>query len=609
MPLFRHWEASFNDWLKKNTQHIRYPYICAILFACIAYLYLTIKFFIDADVSYPVFDNWGYFADLIDHADNNNLSALLVKQANEHRPVLTFIAMLVDYTYFGFNLKFIKIFHLLSYGALVTFIIWLSGQITNELDRSIRNSAKLLVSVSGLFFMLSMRQWEIHYGYTNVGTIQGFLFFACSIYLYNKRFDWRASGNKVTYASFVVVAIFALLSAASMAFGLLTIPFVFAISVLRGAPKKESWLLILLTFTFYFVYGIGMNLAPSDGAEWKLYPNDLIRIMYFSAMLLGSLFIAKKIIAVLIGIIGIAITTIASIVLFKRRTHHSELVTVYSLLMLSIAYAIMVGIGRRHMSDESAMVSRYMLAAVIYWQSLFTVSVYAGLQFFPQVKHQMLSFFKFALIPIVIVLFIHQKFKHEFIVDTVRKNSLAVNALQFGIVDSFLSNQVISMDQLYSWVKVLYDHKTSIYGMKLANQYGQIIHETYGNNSRCTGGISSIDNRPIINQLASDSSTMGLKLSGWAWNKPSALVHPSSIILVDQHGVIKGAGLFSVKRPDVTRNLGDPTAKDAEWVAFARLDQDATEIYGYAIYDKENEACLFDTYKIQKSHFQEGFQK
>jgi hypothetical protein len=58
--------------------------------------------------------------------------------------------------------------------------------------------------------------------------------------------------------------------------------------------------------------------------------------------------------------------------------------------------------------------------------------------------------------------------------------------------------------------------------------------------------------------------------------------------------VIKGAGMFTVKTSDVAKALGDPSAGEAGWGAFARFDQGATEINGYAIYEKENVACLFE---------------
>ena len=117
-------------------------------------LFFALKFFIDIDVNYPVFDNWWYFANLA-VASDKNIFSFIFGQANEHRPLLLFTSMAIDYTWFGFNLKFMKVFHLVSYSALVAVIIWLSSQIANEFDRSIRNSAKILFCVSGFFFIVN----------------------------------------------------------------------------------------------------------------------------------------------------------------------------------------------------------------------------------------------------------------------------------------------------------------------------------------------------------------------------------------------------------------------------------------------------------------------
>lgn len=580
----------FYDKLRQSSRLISYRFDIAVLLACTAYLILTIKYFVDSDVSYPVFDIWFYITELIGAADRNNLLAYVVSQANEHRPVLSFLAMSIDYFYFGFNLHFIKIFHLLSYGALVLFIIWLSGQITNGFDRSIRNSAKVLISASGLFFLLSMRQWEIHYGYTNVGTIQGFLFFVCSVYLYNKRFDWRAGGEKVTFASLAAALAFALLSTTSMAFGLLTLPFIFVISIVRGAEKKESLVLALLACMFFVIYGIDMNFAPADNAEWRLYPTDIIRIIYFSVLLPGSVFIANKPIALLIGLAGMVTTSAISFaVMAKKQNHRTVPVTIYCLLLLSISYSIMVGIGRRHMPDEQAMASRYMLAAAIYWQSLIALSLWAGIRYFSKHRDNILLLFRFVIISSMIVLFAQQKIKYDHIMNMARKNSVAVNALQFGILDrdTFPSYQIVDINEFYSAVKTLKDHQTSIYGTPIAKLYGQKISDKYAvDNNRCAGDITDSSTPPIIKQLVSDPSTSGLKLSGRAWNKQPGTVLPSRILLTDRQGIIKGAGEFTA------------SAVDAGWVAFARLEKDATatDVNVYALYEKENVVSMCKQY-------------
>jgi hypothetical protein len=184
------------------------------------------------------------------------------------------------------------------------------------------------------------------------------------------------------------------------------------------------------------------------------------------------------------------------------------------------------------------------------------------------------------------VLFVQQKLKYDYVTHMAEMNRVAVNGLQLGLFDreTFPSYQVIDFNDFCSWVKTLKDHRTSIYGTGIARSYGQCLDSGYRiNNNLCTGEISGIGYPSTIQPLVADSSSFGLKLSGWAWSRQPGISPPSRILLVDQHNVIRGGGMFSEK-----------SAGKYGWVAFARLDQDATEIYAYALYDKENAACLID---------------
>ena len=569
-----------------------------LLFACLAYFLLAIKTFIDMDVAFPVFDNWYYFADLCRYLDENDPISFLVKPANEHRPVLTFVAMLIDYRCFGFNLTFIKIFHLLSYGSLIGFILWLSGCITDKFDVSIKKPAKTLVYASGLFLITSMRQWEIHYGYTNVGTIQGYLFFLYSTYLYHKRCDARISRKKVSGATFFPILLFALLSTASMSFGLMTLPCLLLISILRGARKEESWFFLVLTGLLFSIYCIGMDFSPAHKTEWQFHLHDLLRILYFATILPGSILVADTRAALPMGLIGMMATALVSIVIIRKKPYHcSKVMTAYGLLLLTLAYMIMVGIGRRHMIDEQAMISRYMLTAGIYWQSLFTLSIYCALELFPGQKLRVLTIGRIAIVPVIIALLIQQKVKHDFLVRMAENNRVAITALQFSILDpdTFPDYQLINLEGFFSSLKVLSDHETSIYGTKTKKLYGKNIQDAYFiDNNLCTGNISGFNNLVIIKQLDPDVSMRGLKLCGTVQNRQTTTPPSSGIVLTDRGGTIKGSGLHSL----TSSTTPFPPTMNPRWVAFARLELDTSDIYSYAVYEQNHSACLINVTTI-----------
>jgi hypothetical protein len=318
-------------------------------------------------------------------------------------------------------------------------------------------------------------------------------------------------------------------------------------------------------------------------------------------MMLGTLLTASKLSALQIGTLGMALTAGLTIqFVLRKQPYRSALVTVYCILLLSVAYALMVGIGRRQMSDEGSTAFRYMLASAIFWQSLFAVSMSAALELFPGTKRKTLVLFLTLLFAIIINCTISQIKMLNYITGMAKANAVAVDALQFGVLDKdeFQSLAGAFDESFFSRVKVLKDHNTSIYGADIARLNGRKISEKYvTDNGRCVGDISSVYNRLVIQQLVSESSQVGLKIFGWTWGKQAG-IQPSHVLLVDESGKIKGAGLFTVKRPDIAQHLGDPAAEDAGWVAFARLDQGATEINGYALYEKENVVCLFKNLKF-----------
>lgn len=582
----------------RSTKTARNLFSISLLTASAVYLYQTILFFRDADVSYPVFDNWYYFADLCRYIDSGNPMGFIFSQANEHRPVLLFTSMFIDYLYDGFNLTFMKAFHLISYTCLVAFILWLSGEIFADLDRPVRRQARIIVYTSGLFFLLSMRQWEVHYGYTNVGTIQGFLFFVCSIYLYNKRFEWKSSGKIIGYKSLAAVIFFALLSSFSMVFGLLAMPFVFVLSIIRRADKKEVFVLLITTLCICTLYASGMNFSPSSNSQWQFNLPEILRIAYFSILLPGALFLTQKKITFIIGLIGTLIVIILSTVIARKRlSNNAAMITIYCLVLLTMAYALMVGIGRRHMIDEQAMVPRYMLTAAIFWHGLFALSTYAGLRLFDTGKKLPLVLARIALVPIIVLLFIHQKLRHEQILEMVSKNSTAVTALQFDVIDpeTFPAYQLINIEEFYESLKQLKHHATSIYGVTPATFFGKNATSLFvTDNSLCSGSITGTARLNTIKQVVDDPSATGLRLSGWL-DSASPDTAPSGMLLVDQDGVIRGAGTMTATSPAKAGQHAPPTGPHSSWVAFARLDSTSTTISSYALYARTKSACLLDT--------------
>ncbi len=612
------------------------PLLAIISFFIFVYFfYFNIEFISLNNINYPVFDYWRMFTEAVSAKESGDYFKYIFSRINEHLTAGTFSAILVDYFFFNLNLNFLRFVHYSSFIALIFSLLFLHIKIFYEFDRyKINWTSIFMLSLFCLFSLLSLRTWEVHYGYTVFANIQFFLFYTLSHYLYNQRCNSYFKGVNVSNTSLLLVVLLCLLCQYSVAIGIFALPSIFALSILRSAPKKESILLFLLCFFYIFLYTLGLSFDSffqsfSNGNNLShvienqglfSFSKDLslFRPFYFMCLMIGSfwipsdlIFIYPKYLIFIFGFFGIFLSGILfRIFLIGKYFNSSSFNTLFALLFISLTYALMVGLTRSHMIDEQAMVSRYMLTSGIFWSCLLALSYFIIYMRYPLKRHSINTVFLIAIIILSIRLVVTQRAEFNFFKLRTSNVNNAVLALKFGINDDkfFPWLQILGVKNFYTLLDIYRSNKTSIYADPLLGAIGLKLPEGITINDRvCSGNISQFDIIDITSRFY-DKNGIAIKLSGdIAYN--SSLTTSNIILIADQNSIVRGlgniesneAGLidrlyndgnFTFDNPKwYNRVVGKGLLLNYEWTAYSVISNKQEKLKAYLFNKESNLIC------------------
>ncbi len=558
-------------------------------FAIYFYRFFEINFFL---VNFPVFDHWRMMAETIDSSKNNLTLSFFFSPIMEHRLPLIRSYLLIDYSFFNFNFNFMRVNHWVSFFLLLAFTIWQFTKITIDFNKY-KLFLNSLIITSCILFLLSIRAWEVHYGFMNPGTIQCYLLFMLACFFYNKRCDLNEQGNKVSYLNLLLIISLCLLSEFSMAFGLLALPLILLNSILRASPKSESLLLFIASIFCFFIYSVGIDEQIVSGSFFNINLNEVKRILYFCCLTIGSIFTIDKSTAFAFGLPGILFSIILLTYLFFFVKKKSSIATITaSMLMFTLGYVLLAAIARRSFIEEQAMVSRYMLTSGIFWSSLYTLALYFSLKIFSRSHINVLLVFSFLTLILSVHFSLFQKSQFKNFNIRYTKDSAAVKGLQAGLYDpeTFSSLQIRNDEygkkEFLKYLKVYWDNKTSIYAESSLDLIGQNINTLFSSPQRnCDIGMLKIITTDKFEELLGVSETdLGIKVSGNIGS--NELLYPANIFVVDKNGIIKGQNVLSHNNDLNTRTLDR-----VDWFVFAYLTDSRSQPLSLYIERHTNYLC------------------
>jgi hypothetical protein len=398
-------------------------------------------------------------------------------------------------------------------------------------------------------------------------------------------------------------AICAAVAAYSLAPGLLVPILLVILGYVTGRQWREIAFLAafaVLTITPYFIgySSVGEHAKPLDTLfnhtdELILYVlaylgaplGDLIRLVGDARGIGLNRYHALSI-AVIVGIIGLALLTGITFLLLRRR----DLATAPRLALLFVmafaaGTAVLTGLGRINFGLYQAFESRYGTMALIFWISL-TLLMWSLL------LSGRLAWITPGVATLVTVLMATTTPQlDEQARELGQERRDAASALLAGVFDSgallkIFPDPAVPLDRS----GLLREAELSIFAEDWASWQGTPLsaHLAIEQTVSC-GHLDEIE------KLHDTAAFQAWRARGWAWVPRSGSV-PEKILLVDTNMNIVGYGFTGYARPDVAASVHDGSALYSGWQGHLRST--ANSITAYAITGNGQVACYLSSSKL-----------
>lgn len=501
-----------------------------VLLCSIKTLYFY-RYLIDSWIHFPVLDNWKHFYDLVQADKKSSLPNFIWEQINEHRPVILKLIYLIDYKFFDLNLNFSQTVSLFLYFIFTLGFLRLAKWHLNFLPNWTEKTFSFCVC---LFLLTSINYWEVLLGALNIGTVSAWVCIFATILSYSK----YSTSQKI---SFLILAnIAAVLAALNMAFGFVA----FLLLMLMGIINKNKTIIIVLPLLigsiFFSIYSHNLNFTTASPVIYSKLLFDIPRVVACTTCCLGGYFFDEPFYAIIAGVVGI-IYALPIIVnsLCKKHINRYELL-ILLLLLSSILYAVMIGVGRRHTSLQAAMASRYLFTSAIFWSTLWLLLIkkaYKSKIAINSIKILVLLFSPFLLVKDIV--------KTNDILNWILRQKVAITSLSARINDSNETGALCVLDDvmLLKYDALFYENKICYFSLPETKKLGTKIPSIILIKSNYEKSLISIT--PLTEKKIIKDDKQALKIMGYAFDKNDN--PPSYIIAVDDQDKVCGIALFSIK--------------------------------------------------------------
>jgi len=514
----------------------------------------------------PFWDMWDGYLDFYVQVNNGNWNKWFA-QHNEHRTIFSNILFYIDLHYFyGLNifLMFCNIFLMSSIAYILALVI---------IDLFQTKEKEILVYFVIILSFSWIQHENITWGFQSQ-FFSAYLFPLISFYLIVKAH--QQNNNK----KFVLSLIFGVLSAGTMANGIMVLPILLVLSLFLKNNILKTVLIFLVTVIVIYLYFKGYH-SPSGHGSLKTtlleHPKDFFKYLF---AYLGGLFyyISGKGSVLLSQLAGIFLLLFSIyftyLLIIKKSVTKSYFISLAFLLYYG-GTAFGTAGGRSLFGIEQAFTSRYMTPSIIAWSLVFILLLH-HFQKYIQIK-KIISIF---LIVIVLILSVFQKKAFENTVNDLLDKKVASLALELSIYDEASTNKIFPN---YKWLvklsKEAISQNLSIFGndlicdlsLKMGNNFKTIANDYL---------IGSLDSIEFI-----DNEKKYLKVRGWLFNDELNQV-PKYAYIVDKNNTIIGYVISGFERIDVA----DSISKDAKYSGF----------YGYVLKKLEGNDFYLINDKLNK---------
>ena len=532
-------------------------------------LWLIVRYF------QPLFfwDPWGTVEQYERFLKGNYGISDLFAQHNEHRIVFPRFIFLLDFE-LGKGLNIINI-------IFIMLIQLAHAIILSRFELEFNKNAIAAISISVVFILLfSYGQsenftWGFQVQFVGVYAAATTAFWWFSIAKFSRRI------NTSYYLLILGAFLMTFVATYTMANGFVSAFTLIALALLLRFDKKIIFSAVLvaiaLAASYFYNFEVGGDHSPSEFV--LAHPLDvLIYLFLYIGGPMGPFGFAA---AGVMGAVGLAMTVFAVMRMIWRPEQVAARAALVGVMLFVVATAGVTAYGRAFLGPDTALASRYLTPACIFWAAQVVYwSSFAQLR-----PRNWPALGIFATVSVVVVTgAVRAHFEASpYAQESFRNLNLASDALlSGGDLPDALELIYFDSDLPARLARFLDQQHLSIFSWPEARLRGKSLREAFAtiDDGACFGSFDA---------LATPPESIGAAAEGWAWDRVRRKP-VNRIILIDSKDVVVGFASGGWRRADVREAVSQVRSKDVGWQGFAKLS-DGEPLRAYADLDGGRVAC------------------
>ena len=504
----------------------------------------------------PFMDEWDAYLDFYMRVASGDISAWW-SQHNEHRFIFSRIFFWTDMSIFDGKMMFLLIANiLLALGLFACFFLIIKTLFPVKNDKHIRY---ILIGITAVLTFSWVQHENFAWG-INIHFFAAYLFPMIAFCLL------AASKIKDSVILFIMAVLAGIISAGTMANGVLSLPLLALLSIILGLSRFKISCLVVLSGLIIYLYFFSYHSPGGHGAVLDTFINQpMYAVKYIMTYLGGPLYYLSGTRSYFLAQIA-GIFIIASSIYFTYRTLNSShsnkpfLLALLALLIYVEGTAFITSGGRLIFGIQQSLAGRYMTPALLSWCVL--IILYAHYFY----KQLFSSLWKISILGLIPLLFLPYQLFRVFSDpgNYLFERKVASLALELGVRDEQKIQLVYPFaDRVISIANKAKEQNLSIFGDKQIQDANQLINKLVQDDSQRTC-LGNLDEATIIK---TDSNYALIR--GWIFEKTKQKA-PEFLMVLNQQSIVVGYAITGMQCPDVKAAIS-PHAEHSGFVGYILL--------------------------------------
>lgn len=492
----------------------------------------------------PLWDMWNGTLGFILNIQDGNYNSWW-EQHNEHRIVLSKGLFFLDYTYFG-GKSYLLIALNIAIASLSALLFWLFANALKEE----KTEAQRPLTIASLIIFGFIYSWVQNENFA--WGFQSQFFLAQILPLFSLYFIARAATERGN-VNFWVAIFFGIISAGTMANGILALPVIFVFTLIIWQGIYRALITLSLAVFVPLTYFSDYTPVSQHGSLGESLRDDPLGLVQYTAMYLGSPFFhllsgwdGARTLAVIAGLLSFLFCLIIAVRQMLQKQRSPYIVALLCFILYIGGTAFGTAGGRLSLGITGATASRYSTPAIMMWAA-FTLAMISS---FSPPSYYIRKALWGGTILICTLGLAYQVKSLSPPTEKIFSREMAALALELQIRDETTIGHVFPIaDYALAIAKRAKERGLSIFGAYPYKNASESLGQTVKpqNAAACIGFV---DEEKSIAGVTDFSHVVG-----WIFD-PSSRRSPKLITFTDDEGVVIGVGLTGKSRPDVQQAVG-----------------------------------------------------